>query len=168
MIEPVEMRDAANWNAPGLDGWAGPVCGYPNRQPPWPPGEYARFASHMSTSVQAAPGWAKFCRELDIERFAAAPEDLPAFVLAREAFGHQDAGAYFSLSLWPAVDAVLHAAGIGPERIRLRIADWTGEPRRIVVEGHGGLWTAWAHQFSSRPDLGVDRNMVWGAQDFSR
>jgi hypothetical protein len=165
---PIEMRDAADWNAAGLANWHGPVAGYPNRQPPWPPSAFRKFSRVMRISVQTEAHWAQHCREIDVESGAAAPTDIPPFIHAREAAGHADGGAYFSLANWPDVSAALLAADIAPHRIRLRIADWTGKPRRIVLDAGGLKWTAWAHQFENVPDLGIDRSMIWGAQDFTR
>lgn len=161
--EPVECREAADWNAPGLRNWTGPVGGYPNRQPPWPPGAFRRFDRTMRISVQTAPGWAELCREIDVESGAAGVADIPPFVLARESFGHHDATAYFSIDRWPAVLPVLNSAGITPERLRLNIAWWTGNPTRIDL---GGGWIAWGHQFDSDLALNVTRTMVFGKQDF--
>lgn len=163
-VTPVEMRDAADWNAPGLNGWQGPVQGYPNRQTkPWPPAAFRKFTRVMRTSVQRPAMWAEICRELDIEALAAEPADLPPFVRIREAHGHHDATAYFSVSRWPEVHGELIANGITPDRLRLRVAWWTGRPAHINL---GGGWLAWAHQFANVPALGIDRSMVYGPQDF--
>ena len=161
-----ELRDAADPGAPGLLGWEGPVQGYPNRTPPWTQADFDRFTHGvMRTSVHPDPAWALVCREIDAERFAAGPKDIPPFIDRRESAGFGDAGAYFSLDLWPKVRPVLKAAGIVPARIRLRIADWTGTPRKIDL---GDGYQAWAHQFENVPALGMDRTAVWGARDWSR
>lgn len=162
-MNPVEMRDAADWNAPGLQNWDGPVQGYPNRQPPWPPAAFRKFRRVMRTSVQREPEWAELCREIDVENLAARAEDVPGFITARERLGHKDGGVYVSLDGWPEVEAHLRAAGIGPHRVRVRIARWRVPPERIVLPGWGEVW---AHQFENDPALGIDRSMVFGKQDF--
>ncbi len=162
-LQPVELRDAASWTAPGLRNWTGPVAGYPNRQPPWPPSAFRRFRRVMRTSVQTEPGWAELCREIDVESGAAAVGDIPAFVMMRESHGHDDATAYFSLDRWPYVVPILTAAGIGPDRLRIRLAWWNNEPTQVEL-ARG--WIVWAHQFATDSAAGIDRTMVYGRQDF--
>jgi len=161
--EPVEMREAASWAALGLANWNGPVGVYPNRQPPWPPAAIRMHRRVLRISVQREAAWAELCRVIDCESGAAALEDIPEFVKVREAHGHRDATAYFSISRWPYLAPILADAGIGPDRLRLFIAWWNNEPTQLRLAPG---WNAWAHQFGVDNALGVTRTMVWGTQDF--
>jgi hypothetical protein len=161
---PIEFRDAASPAA--LEGWEGPVQGYPNRIPPWTPADFAPWltAGVMRTSVTNDLTWALWCRELDIEALAGDASSLPGFLSIREHAGLRNGGSYCSLDTWPSVRQVLEAAGIGNDRCRVRIADWTGQPQQFGPDQLGAGWTAWAHQFTN--DGGYDRNAAWQPLDF--
>lgn len=162
----LELRDSADPNARGLIGWDGPVQGYCNHVPPWTRQDFARFkAGHMVTSVRREATWAHVAREIDVERGAAQPEDIPDFVLLRHHLGHDDAGAYFSLDTWPLVKAQLLTRRIRPDMIRLRVADWSVPPTRFDL---GNGYIAWAHQFENDQHLNIDRTAVFGARTFTR
>ena len=164
----IEMLDAAKAeNIP--PEWDGPVAGYPNRIPPWAPTSFDRFARVMRISVRREAWWARGCRVIDVETDAAIAMDVPGFVLEREACHHQDATVYVDRSNWPGVRAELERAGIGPARVRLGIADWTGEPHRLGPDelgGGPGGWNAWAVQYMNAGPF--DRSAVYGPADFSR
>jgi hypothetical protein len=160
------MRDSANPDAAGLHGWTGPVQGYANHVPPWTRADFARFpGGHMVTSVRREASWAHVAREIDVENGAAEAADVPDFVLLRHHLGHDDAGAYFSLSAWPQVHAQLISRRIRPAMIRLRVADWSVPPHRFDL---GDGYIAWAHQYQNDQALGIDRSAVFGALDFTR
>jgi hypothetical protein len=160
------MKDAADPDVLIRTGWNGPVQGYPNRIPPWTPADFRAFpAGVMRTSVRSESVWAAICREIDVEAGAATPSDVPGFILAREDHGHHDAGVYVDLDGWPAVQGQLELAGIGPGRVRVRIAHWTGVPELIQLPGWGPVW---AHQYRNWEAAGYDDNAVFGARDWSR
>jgi hypothetical protein len=165
-IAPAEMRDSANPFAAGLSGWAGNVAGYANVWHDWTGTQFARFNHVMRISVLPEAYWARFARCIDVERGAASTGDVAGFVLDREARGHHDATAYFSASLGGDVISALTGAGIGPDRVRLWVASWDIPAQAIEIERG---WIAWAHQFQPAisNNLGVDRSMIFGAQDLS-
>jgi hypothetical protein len=167
MIETLEAAFAEN--IPG--DWDGPVGGYPNRTPPWSPADFARFHRVYRISVRREAWWARGCRTIDRENGAALAMDVPGFVLERETSHHRDATVYVDLSNWPQQSDELAAAKIGAARIRLHIADWTGEPHRLGpdVLGHdfeGNPWWDWAVQFMNAGPF--TRTEVHGPADFSR
>lgn len=154
-----EFRDAADPRM--LDGWAGPVQGYVNHRPPWTRADFEahKAAGYMAISVRRDAWWAHVAREIDVETGAALPEDVPGFALLRHHLGYRNAGVYVSLDSWPPVRQALEAAGVGNGLCRVRIADWTGTPRRFGPGQLGAGWEAWAHQFAS--DGAFDRNWAW-------
>jgi hypothetical protein len=154
-MDPIMFRDAANPRV--LDSYTGPVQGYPNRTPAWTPADFARHldAGVMRTSVLAEASWGLTCREIDVESGAAIPRDVPPFLLMREHAGFRFGGVYVDLSSWPGVRAVLEAAGIGNDRCRVRIADWTGHPTHFGPDQLGAGWSSWAHQYL---DAGAEDN----------
>lgn len=161
MIECLEAADPRNIPA----GWDGPVGGYPNHHPPWTEKNFRRFSRTYRISVQRQAFWARGNRVIDVEALAATVPDIAPFVVERERYHHQDATAYFSLSRWHEVRAHLDAHKIGPDRIRLFIADWTDHPHTIGPDVLGGNWHAWAVQFENAGPF--TRTMVYGRQDFS-
>lgn len=156
-----EFRDAANPRA--LDDWDGPVQGYVNHTPAWSRADFQRHheAGWMATSVQPESHWADVAREIDVEANAAGAAAVPGFVLKREHLGLRHAGCYVDLNGWPAVRGQLEAARIDNTRCRIRIADWTGTPRRFGPAQLGDGWEAWAHQFENVEEFGFDRNWAW-------
>lgn len=156
-----EFRDAADPRV--LDDWRGPVQGYVNHTPPWTRADFERHkvAGFMATSVQPGISWAHVAREIDREANAAGSAAVPPFIIYREHLGLPDGGAYVDLSSWPDLRGHLEAAGITNDRCRIRIADWTGTPRRFGPDQLGAGWEAWAHQFANVETAGYDRNWAW-------
>jgi hypothetical protein len=161
----IELLDAAAASSIPED-WDGPVAGYPNRVPPWSDEDFARFHRAMRTSVRREAWWAHACREIDTENGAALAQDVPGFVIERESVHHRDATVYVDRANWPAVRAELEQALIQPTHVRLRIADWTGEPHELGEDVLGRGWRAWAVQFVNAGPF--DRTAVYGPADFSR
>lgn len=157
------MREAANPR--NLDSWPGPVGGYPNHQPPWTDRDFSLHSHKLRISVRRDLSWAKVARVGDIEPGAMLAEDGPGFVHAREQLGFDNATLYFDLAEWRDVRGHLEAARIGPGRVRLFVAHWTGRPRRIGPDELGPGWEAWAHQFENAGPY--TRTAVWGRADFS-
>lgn len=161
----IEMLDAAfAENIPAA--WDGPVAGYPNRTPPWGPRDWERFHRAIRISVRREAWWARGCRVIDVESGAALAMDVPAFIIEREQLHHRDATVYVDLANWPDVRRELEAAAIGPHRVRLWIAHWTGEPHQEGPESLGQGWQAWAVQYQNAGPF--DRSAVYGPADFSR
>lgn len=146
--------------------WRGPVGGYPNHIPPWTEADFARFHEVYRISVRREAFYARGCRTIDRESGAALDQDVPGFVLEREAVGHEDATCYVDLSNWPGVRSELVAARISPARIRLHIADWTGEPHQLGPDVLGEGWTAWGVQYRNAGPF--TETAVYGPAGFSR
>lgn len=65
---------------------------------------------------------------LDVERYDATPEQAPQWVLVKLKRGDYKPGIYANRATMPRVWALLAAAGISRNQVRLWVADWTGEP----------------------------------------
>lgn len=150
------------------------VMAYPNGRYAWPPAQLARFPWHVEIAVRAGqPEQATFARELDIELFDAGVADFRPFAGERHALGHDDATAYCSLNLVPAL--VRSMAG---SRLpwRLHAAWWWGQdvpPTRdqVLRELLGVFGVSlppnrlWACQFMRGPNF--DTSVLYGADDFT-
>ena len=128
---------------------------YINGDYAWPHAQIARFPKIIRISVFGAASYAAQARVLDVEQFAATPDDAPAFIRERRRLGFDDATIYCNESTLPAVRTA--CAGL---HYRLWIASWTGHAHE--VDG------AWAVQYSGGVDLAYDTSVVYGREDFSR
>jgi hypothetical protein len=144
------MADSASpQNIP--DSWTGAVAAYINGDFAWPHHQIARFHRVIRISVNGDATEARRARVIDVEQFAATPDDARAFIRERIRLGHNDATIYCSRDTVPAVRQA--CAGLA---FRLWVADWTGEPHKI----HG--IDAWAVQYHGGPSLAFDTSIIYG------
>lgn len=89
---------------------AGMVAGYVDGAFVWPAAGWARFPRAVKVRI-AVFASTNDGVVLDVERGDAAPAQAPGWVQRRRAAG-MDPSVYCSISLWPAVRAAFHAAGV--------------------------------------------------------
>ena len=132
---------------------------YGNGAYEWADDQVDRFAGHVTIGVRAGhPEQAETCRELDVERWDARPEDAPGFLARRAELGHDDGTIYCSRSLILPVLWACTAAGVVVPRWHVATLDGT----RVVQVPSGVLW---AVQFAGEGTYDV--SVVYGPYDWS-
>lgn len=129
---------------------------YVNGEFAWPPGQKLRMGRIFSVSVLPDPEFARQARCIDVETGAATPEDVVPFARRRWELGFNDATAYVNRSNWPAVRALVDAAGV---QCRYWVATLDGT---MQVPG------AWAVQYQGGENAPYDLSVLYGTNDFVR
>jgi len=140
------------------------VAGYADGMYAWSWLEIQLFPRHILISVLPAhPGMAANARVLDVERYAATPDDIVPFLRFRLSQGYGDGTIYGSLSIMPQIRAAIASDPVLVlgANCRLWAAAWGTDP---------ASWTPancdyWAVQYDSTP--GYDASVLVGVDDFT-
>lgn len=106
------------------------VAGYINGSYAWQPWAWARFPHAIHVTINVNGNLADGGDVLDVERYDATPEMVPAWVKGRKAAGARWHAVYCSLSKLDAVRAACQGQDV-PD-FGIWVAEWTGQPHEIA------------------------------------